>query len=168
MLPLHVSPPSLATWTTILPPRPLLALARMMTLHCHLLPLPVPMRLPRPYQPHFMSSTASPMCHCPTTSTPFLRHPSKARTFPLPHRIQPPLLYQCPTPPPKRGHLPLPFPLPPYLPPFPSSTTQTSGRLSMHQISHLQLLLIQIPSLDNSYYCTQRLSRTDLCARSGR
>ncbi|KAH9017484.1 hypothetical protein EDB83DRAFT_186831 [Lactarius deliciosus] len=126
----------------------------MMTLLCHLLSLPIPMRLPRPYQPHFTPSTASPMYHCLTTSTPFIRQPSKASAFPLSPRIQPPVmqyrilspqLYHCPTPLPQRRHLPLLFPLPPYLPPFPSNTTQR--RLYMHQISHLQLLVIQLSTI---------------------
>ncbi|KAH9017487.1 hypothetical protein EDB83DRAFT_2556248 [Lactarius deliciosus] len=72
-----------------LPPRPLLAPAPMMTLRCHLLSLPVPMRLPHLYRPHTMSSTTSPVCRCLTLSTLFIRQSSKACTFPFPHRIQP-------------------------------------------------------------------------------
>ncbi|KAH8989755.1 hypothetical protein EDB92DRAFT_1867574 [Lactarius akahatsu] len=95
------------TSTMTLSPHSLLLPARMMTLRCPPLPSPVPMRLPRPYQPHFMSSTASPMCHCLTNSNPFIKKSLKACTFPLPHQMQPPVVqyrtlspqsYRCPTP----------------------------------------------------------------------
>src|SRR6266571_4048727 len=83
---------SLAIFTTTLPPQPLFVLSYTITLRCPLLPLPVPMRLPRPYLPYFMSSKASRMCHGLTASTLPIRQPSKASAFLLPHKIEPPLV----------------------------------------------------------------------------
>src|SRR6266702_8101710 len=142
--------------------QPLLSLSCMMTLRWSLLPLPVPMRLLRPYLPRFMSSKASQMCgimcimcHHLTTSTPLIRQPSKASAFLLPHQIQPslvqygtssPQVLQRPAPLLKLRHPPL-FPLPPHPVPLSSSTTQTSWRLPNPQSSHLQLLLIQLSTI---------------------
>src|SRR6266702_3945452 len=79
------------TFTTTLPPQRSFALSCMIALYRSLLPFPAPIRLPRPYLPHFASTKASRMCHRLTTSAPF-RQPSKASAFLLPHQIQPPLV----------------------------------------------------------------------------
>ncbi|KAH9011957.1 hypothetical protein EDB83DRAFT_2447472 [Lactarius deliciosus] len=52
-------------------------------------PLPVPMHLPRPYPPHFVTtSKASRMCRHLTPSTPLIRQLSKASAFMLPHQLR--------------------------------------------------------------------------------
>src|SRR6266702_1451113 len=83
---------SLVIFTTTLHPQPWLALACVITLRWSLLPLPVPMHLPRPYPPHFTSLKASRMCHRSTTSAPLIRQPLKASSLLLPHQILRPLV----------------------------------------------------------------------------
>src|SRR6266571_7174457 len=90
---------SLAIFTTTLPPQPLLALSSIITPRWTLLPIPVPMYLPRPYLPYFTLTKASRVCHRWRTSTPLTRQPSKASASLLPHQILRPLVqYQTLSP----------------------------------------------------------------------
>ena len=170
------------------PPQPFPPLFCIMTRHRSQLPFPALLvHLPRSYSPLIVSMKTSHMCCRSTTiylsrcpRNPRIRQQLKASTFLPLHRIQSSQVYQCSIPLPKLPHPPLLFPLPPHPPPLPSSTTQTSRRLPIHQTSRLQLLLIEFStiyllqvrrclhahhssrpltvlprasSLDNSYYC---------------
>src|SRR6266702_8348634 len=137
------------------PPQPFPPLFCIMTRHRSQLPFPALLvHLPRSYSPLIVSMKTSHMCCRSTTiylsrcpCNPRIRQQLKASTLLPLHRIQSSQVYQCSIPLPKLPHPPLLFPLPPHPPPLPSSTTQTSRRLPIHQTSLLQLrVLDNIPS----------------------